>query len=215
MYILLINTIGLEKAYGSMLLNTPKSLFMCLFFFLGMIQRRIWDHYYSRVFVEKYFKNQSRTVYSRALTYVQHYYVKKISRYLNSMQHYDIMKMRQRRIDHKVELWEELCKGRIDNNVVDTKSKNIKLIGTPFENCSMHFGHDNWTEDEIGEICLRAEDHCLKINKDIPILPLTEIRNMLIKSRKNTKLKIEYDSKVRIDNLGSSDCREHDKSSLD
>ena len=184
-YIVMVNTIGLEKVYGQLLMQTPKILYMCLFFFLGMMQRRIWDHRYSKAFVDEYFIEQNKTVYTRALSYVQHYWENKIWTYLYATRRFEIMKIRQKRIDRKVRVWEGfVSKDQLDKRDLmnpgssrellenkDLIAKNIILTETPFEKCGEKFKHNQFSDHELGDICQKAEEFCLKPYCDEPIIP--------------------------------------------
>lgn len=138
------------------------------------MQRRIWDHRYSKAFVDEYSTEQNKTVYTRALNYVKHYWENKIWTYLYDARRFEIMKIRQKRIDRKVRVWEGFVNKdqskRINNMRPDSNNeieennepttKIIELTETPFEKCSEKYTHYQFSGNELGDICQKAEEFC-------------------------------------------------------
>lgn len=111
-YVLFSQTFGLNKIYQNSFFYFAKFIFMLLFFFLGLLQRRIWNHPFTQTYVEPYLKRQKSLNCEKAKKYVENVHLKRIWSYKKIMTQKDVFLSLQKRVDLKVKQWENLLMNR-------------------------------------------------------------------------------------------------------
>lgn len=105
-YMFFSHILGLNKTL-SFRLGFSKETLMALFFLLGLLQRNIWMHPYTRKYVDPYFQRQQQNQQVAALKLVEGIHLRKIWKFKYAQAQKDCHVSMQARVSKRVQDWDE------------------------------------------------------------------------------------------------------------
>ena len=84
-YIIICHTIGVDKISEEYFSFYSKIFFMITFFFVGLMQRKIWNHPYVNAYINPYLDREEKNFMSRAIKYIENEHLKRNWAYQTSI----------------------------------------------------------------------------------------------------------------------------------
>lgn len=188
MYALFSQTIGLNKICNTTLNFFIKPICIVIFFFMGLLQRQIFNSAIYSSYVAAYLKRESQESVRRAVRYIENNHLKRIWNYENLRTQKEVYISLQKRVDYKIKQWEDLLalktlEPQVKIKPLSTESKEISEKKEVFDQL------DQYSE----EMRIKAEKIC---NKEFPAITLTEVLEILKKAEGDEK-RVEIDIKLK------------------
>ena len=187
LYVLFVQTLGLNKFSNNYM---TKPFFAIIFFFMGLLQRQIFNHPYTSEYVSEFLKREREDSIRRALRFIENNHLKRIWSYENLKTQKEVYLSLQKRVDRKIKQWEELLtlggvkstKSSPALHGKDEKEEEIIAVETHDQKKELT-SHDLDAFSE--EMRIKAEKVCY--DKDLPSLTLSEVLEILEKAQGDDK----------------------------
>ena len=174
LYVLFSQTLGLNKISSQNLAYIVKPFFTVIFFFMGILQRQIFNHPYYSEYVSAFMKREREDAIRRALRFIENNHLKRIWSYENLKTQKEVYLSLQKRVDKKIKQWEELLMLKTPRRAKSEEKLPEITNEKKFSSESL----DQYSD----EIRIKAEKVCYD-KDDFPTLSLGEVLAILEKSR--------------------------------
>ena len=180
LYVLFSQTLGLNKISNYSFSYIVKPFFTVIFFFMGILQRQIFNHPYYSEYVCAFIKREKEDSIRRALRFIENNHLKRIWSYENLKTQKEVYLSLQKRVDRKIKQWEELLMIKTTKREKKSEEKVVEIA--PEKKLSAEL--DQYSD----ELRVKAEKVCY--DKDLPTLSLGQVLAILDKAKGDEK-KIE------------------------
>ena len=104
----IIDIIGINKVALVSLGTTYKELLMIIFFLFAIVQRKIWQHPYTKAYVAPYYEKKDRLNYQIAAKYVERVHVKRVITHRAILLDKEATIHYEKKIENKIKEWEDM-----------------------------------------------------------------------------------------------------------
>lgn len=183
-YVLFSQTIGLNKICNTSITFFIKPICIVVFFFMGLLQRQIFNSSIYSTYVMAFFKRERQDSLTRAIRYIENNHLKRIWNYENLKTQKEVYISLQKRVDHKIKQWEELLALKAFVPIKSSSSLSAERDSVHLESEEEKIFIEE-LEKYPEEMRIKAEKICFK---EFPALTLMEVLTILKEAEGDAKM---------------------------
>lgn len=159
-YILLSLVFGFNKS-ESFRVSFSKEFFMVVFFFVGLLQKNIWNHPYTEHYIEPHFRRSLDMQKSNAIAIVERAHLDQANQFAQQQIHLEVNTAIQERVENKVSLWHNQMSQRTLRQKIKQRDSDA-LLPLLEDSQAAAANHDlsiDETNDKLEEVYAKQAEH--------------------------------------------------------